>query len=356
MTWQGIEGHDDVVEQFRQRLASGRLASTYLFVGIPGIGKRTFALKLAKALLCPVRPAELLDPCGSCPSCQQVEAGIHPDVLRVAKPAEKSDIPVQLLIGSKEKRMQEGLCHDISLKPFMGGRRIAIIDDADYLNEEGANCLLKTLEEPPPRSIMILIGSSADRQLPTIRSRCQWVRFRPLDTDVAARLLLSQEVVSDSAEARRLAERAQGSLERAREIADPALWSLRKQFLTRLAEPRMSSVELAKMLGPFIDEAGKEAPARRARARQVVGFAIEYYRQLLRGLGGAALEVDDELFQIVQRGLTSFQGDEETAAACIERSLDTLTHIDRNAHQAAWLECWLDDLERLLTGKSPAMR
>jgi DNA polymerase-3 subunit delta' len=356
MSWQGIEGHDEVVEQFRQRLAAGRLASTYLFVGPPGIGKRTFALKLAQALLCSTRAAELLDPCGKCPSCLQVLAGSHPDVLRVVKPADKSEIPLQLLIGSKEKRMQEGLCHDISLKPFMGGRRIAIIDDADFLNEEGANSLLKTLEEPPPRSIMILIGTTADRQLPTIRSRCQWVRFRPLSVELTARLLVSQEIVSDAAEAQRLAEHAQGSLERAREIADPALWSLRKQFLGRLAEPRMSSVELTKMLGPFIDEAGKEAPARRARARQVVGFAVEFHRQLLRGLGGASLVADDEMAEMVERALQTFRGDEETAAACIERSLDALTHIDRNAHQSAWLECWLDDLERILTTRTPAAR
>ncbi len=69
--------------------------------------------------------------------------------------------------------MREGLCHDIALKPFMGGRKVAIIDDADDLNEEGANCLLKTLEEPPPHSVLILIGTSAERQLPTIRSRAR---------------------------------------------------------------------------------------------------------------------------------------------------------------------------------------
>ena len=78
--------------------------------------------------------------------------------------------------------MREGLCHDIALKPFRGGRKIAIIDDADYLNQEGANCLLKTLEEPPEKSVIILIGTSQQRQLPTIRSRCQIVRFAPLST------------------------------------------------------------------------------------------------------------------------------------------------------------------------------
>ena len=171
MSWQGIAGHDEIVARFRTMLARGRLASTFLFVGPAGVGKRTFATRLAAALLCQTQPPAALDPCGVCSSCLQVAAGTHPDLLRVSKPADKSFIPLELFIGPKEKRMQQGLCHDISLKPFMGGGRVAIIDDADYLNEEGANSLLKTLEEPPPQSVLILIGTSADRQLPTIRSR-----------------------------------------------------------------------------------------------------------------------------------------------------------------------------------------
>ncbi|MEX2186270.1 MAG: AAA family ATPase, partial [Pirellulales bacterium] len=166
MPWQGLQGHDEVADRFRRILARGRLASTFLFVGPDGIGKRTFAMKLAQALLCAERPEADLDPCGRCESCVQATAGTHPDILTIAKPAEKSELPVALFIGTKEKRMQEGLCHDLSLKPFFGRRRVAVIDDADYLNEEGANCLLKTLEEPPPRSLLILVGTSLERQLP----------------------------------------------------------------------------------------------------------------------------------------------------------------------------------------------
>jgi len=103
----------------------------------------------------------------------------HPDFYIVEKPADKSSIPLALFVGDDDHRMREGLCHDIGLKPFMGGRKVAIIDDADHLNEEGANCLLKTLEEPPPCSVLILIGTSADKQLPTIRSRCQTIRLVP---------------------------------------------------------------------------------------------------------------------------------------------------------------------------------
>jgi DNA polymerase III subunit delta' len=344
--WQGIEGHDDVVEQFRRGLKRGRLASTFLLVGPAGTGKHAFALKLAQALLCQTVPPERLEPCGECPGCRQVLAGTHPDLLRICKPAERSFIPIDLLIGSGDRRMHEGLCHDISLKPFMGGRRVAIIDDADLLNEEGANCLLKTLEEPPPRSVMILIGTSANRQLPTIRSRSQVIRFRPLPAETIARLLLEQEITTDAAEARRLAAYSEGSLARARELADADLWRFRGELLERLARPQLDSVGLAKAVGAFVDAAGKEAAPRRARARQIVVFAAEFYRQLARRQAGAPLTDDTELSRLVEQAAQSI--DEETAADCAERSLEALSHIDRNANQATWIECWLDDLGRLV--------
>ena len=121
--------------------------------------------------------------------------GTHPDVHLLARPADKAFIPVELFIGDKEHRMREGLCYDISLKPYSGRRKVAIIDDADYFNKEGANCLLKTLEEPPPKSVLILIGTSEQRQLPTIRSRCQVVRFRPLAESDVAEILVEQGLV-----------------------------------------------------------------------------------------------------------------------------------------------------------------
>lgn len=351
MSWQGIEGHDDVVEQFRRSLARGRLAHTYLFVGPQGVGKHAFARKLAQMLLCQTNAPEEMNPCGQCPSCVQASAGTHPDLIEVCKPAEKSEIPVQLLIGSGERRMHEGLCHDISLKPFMGGRRVAIIDDADHLNEEGANCLLKTLEEPPPRSVMILVGTSADRQLPTIRSRSQIIRFGRLTEGLVASILAKEGVAANFDDARRLASYSEGSIARARELADPELWKFRAELLSRLAEPQWDSVRLAKAVLTFVDEAGKEAPLRRARARQLVAFAADFYRQLMRRLTGAPLTGDAELDAIVGRAVITWPADDETAAACVDRCLDALAHIDRNANQAIWIECWLDDLALLASGR-----
>lgn len=345
MSWQGIEGHDDVAERFRRALASGRLASTFLFVGPEGIGKRAFALKLAQALLCQRSPAEQLAPCGVCEACAQVLAGTHPDLLQVAKPADKSAIPIDLLIGSGEQRMHEGLCHDLSLRSFFGGRKVAILDDADYLNVEGANALLKTLEEPPPNSIIILIATSVERQLPTIRSRSQVVAFRPLEPQVIVRLLLSEGAVEDEATAHRLAHYAEGSLGRAAMLAEPALWEFRAELLRELAKVPCDSVELARRTLAFVDAAGKEAAPRRERARQLMTFAAELYRQLLRNVSGMPTPADADLAAAIEQ-LRRARFDDELAAACIDRCLEAIQHIDRNVHQATAIECWFDDLGR----------
>ena len=325
MSWQNIEGHDTTVGHFRRALSRERLASSFLFVGPAGIGKRTFALRFAKALLCDVNDEAMMEPCGTCSSCKQVDAETHPDIIAVAKPKDRAYLPIDLLIGDKEHRMRQGLCHDISLKPFKGGRKIAIIDDADLLNVEGANALLKTLEEPPPRSVLILIGTSPARQLPTIRSRCQTIRFDPLSPEIISKLLLQQEVVSTPEEAARIAERAEGSLETAIELADPALWEFRERLFTQLNQPRLASVRTSTMVSKFVDEAGREAPMRRARLRHVIGFAIEFYRA--------------RLIQLCNDPDAS-----EQVASRLERSLDALGQIDRNANQTTLIECWLDDL------------
>jgi DNA polymerase-3 subunit delta' len=343
--WQGIEGHDRIVARFRRAISLGRLASTFLFVGPEGIGKRSFAVALARSLLCERRDEAQLDACGMCPSCVQVEARTHPDLHIVGLPEGKSSIPIKLLIGEDETRMREGLCFDISLKPFSGKRKIAIIEDADYLNRaEVANCLLKTLEEPPPRSLLILVGTSESKQLPTIRSRSQVVRFAPLNPEIVERLLVEKRLVADAAEAKRLAAQSDGSLTRAMELADPDLWQFRADLLAALAREPLESYRLAQSLVPFVDAAGKEAPPRRARARQVIRFAVEFYRRLLQRQVGAGELSGSEDERYVTAAIKAGQSDPEATAARIERSLEALSHIDRNANQTTLLEAWLDDL------------
>jgi DNA polymerase III subunit delta' len=340
---QAIRGHGAVAERFRRALERGRLASSFLFVGPAGIGKRAFALQLAQALLCERATETELAPCGACPSCRQVAGGNHPDVSIIEKPADKAFIPVELFIGDAEHRMQSGLCSQIALKPFSGRRKIAIIDDADYLNKEGANSLLKTLEEPPPKSLLILIGTSEQRQLPTIRSRCQVIRFRPLAEHDVAEILLSKGFCEDSRLATSAAAESQGSIERAQMWLDSAVLDFRKELFAALASSDANQQETAKLVSQFVDAAGKESAVKRQRLRHVASMAAEFYRAVLVFGQTNASQAESETEAMAVRA-ASWMNTNEGALACLELCEKALGGVDANANQATLIEWWLDEL------------
>jgi len=293
-----------------------------------------------------------------------VLAGNHPDLHIVGKPPDKSFIPLETFVGERERRMREGLIYELSLKPFLGGRKIAIIDDADYLHAESANCLLKTLEEPPPRTVIILIGVSPARQLPTIRSRCQLVRFQPLEPEMVQEILLREQTATDPAEARRLALLSEGSLERARQLADAHLWDFRKTLWIGLSQARLDPLGLAEQVSAQVESAGQEASARRERLRVIVGMAAEYYRQVLYQHSGGQergplqapprepskpgssqaprtwMFLDPQETEAIQNWGAGL----EAAAERLDRCLEAAEQIDRNANLALLIEAWLVDL------------
>ncbi len=285
-------------------------------------------------------------PAGIAPVAQVI-AGTHPDLIQISRPPGKSDIPVGILKGDDKKPeypVEQSLLFNLALRPFYGGRKVAIVDDADDLNAEGANCLLKTLEEPPPRSVLILISTGVDRQLPTIRSRAQIVRFQPLDPAIVSRLLVEQGIVSDPNEAHRLAAQSGGSMTRAVKLADPQLWQFRRELLNQLSQSPLPSVVMAQAVLKFADELGKEASARRDRLRLVIGFAVDFFRHLFRQQAGLPMDPDSELAAAVKRAAAAGAWDLESAGEAAQRSLEALAQIDRNANLNTLIEAWLDDL------------
>lgn len=324
--WQGVRGHDAVLERFRQSLACGRLASTYLFVGPEGIGKRTFAEALTKVLLCENPDEVTLAPCNSCESCKMHAAGNHPDIDRIARPEGKRTLPIDLFLGDREHRNKEGMCHNLAMRPMLGHRRVAIIDDADWLSPESANCLLKTLEEPPPRAVIILIGTSRSRQLPTILSRCQIVRFHPLPAAELGPLLVEHGLATDVSAAETLASEADGSLSKAVELADEELREARSRLATQLTSPQMDLPRLSADLTGLITSAGKDAEARRQRFRTLLSSAIATFSQMLPK--GTLSETD-------------------YALSALDRCLEAEEQLGRNANQNTLMESWLDDLAEL---------
>ncbi len=335
MTWKRLRGHEAVVEALARAIRRGRLAHAYLFTGPSGVGKRTFAVELAKALLCDkgggASPGEVPEACDRCPACIQVEAGTHPDFHAAARPPESQEFPVEL--------MRE-LCRSFALKPARGRGKIVVLDGADDLNEEAANCFLKTLEEPPPRSVLILVGSSADRQLPTIVSRCQVIRFAPLPPDLVDELL-GEQGVEDARLRGRLVRVSGGSPGAARELADPSLWEFRDGFLAALARPGADPVKLARSLMDFVEDAGKESIAQRRRARLVLRLLVDFLRDALAvALGGTPRRTVPEDLPPLET--LAGRAGPDLLLALLERSLEADRHLERNVQLVLVLEALLD--------------
>jgi DNA polymerase-3 subunit delta' len=348
-------GHHKTIESFEKLFLRGNMASTYLFVGQEGIGKRLFAEGLAEALLCRNRPAGKLQACGSCPGCIQVRTGSHPDVLRVSKPADKNVLPIELFVGDREHRSETGLCRDIRMRPQVGTRRIAIIDDADYLNQESGNVLLKTLEEPPPGALIILIGSSSHRQLKTILSRCQLVRFSDLTPSEIVAALQAQANWEYEHDINQLSLAADGSVETAIVLTDSHFADFRSEWIRQLATGDPGSNDFGASIVKFAEEGVKEAALKRERMYFVADQGVRFYSQLLRQFSGSSAVGDDILLQAVELARQKWQAPLSHLSDSIDRLCDFETHIETNANSANAVDLLLSDLHRLHLGQSTVL-
>jgi len=353
MLWSNLRRHAPQVEMLRRAVQRGRVAHAYLFVGPDGIGKRLVAQRIAQCLFCQRVPDDQLDACGTCPGCKQVLAGTHPDLLTIGRPPGKRDLPIELILGPEENRGREGLLHDLSLHPMSATRRIAIIDDADTMNEESANALLKTLEEPPSGAILFLISPSLEALLPTIRSRCQKIQFAPLTDDELSSLVVQLGWETDRAAADAVAALSEGSLATAKQLLDPQLRKLRDQLHTRLSEPKLASTPLADESIALIEEIASDTAEQRQVASWLLRFAIAFYRNALeRGLAGDTGPAWNAL-------LSHAGGEEREAAdlagAAIDRCVLADLHIQQMMPVPLCIEGWAEDLARIHRGSLPQM-
>jgi DNA polymerase-3 subunit delta' len=197
-----VVGQEEAIGMLREGFGRARLHHSLLFVGPRGVGKHTTARALAGALLCERGGA---DACGECVPCRRVIAGTHPDLASMELPDARRELSID------QVRLMQGA---LGRRPIAGTRRVVIVDDAETLSEAAQNAFLKTLEEPPPESFLILVSATGSALRPTVRSRCQRVTFRPLDAATLERVLIERfEKPAD--EARELADHAEGSLGRA---------------------------------------------------------------------------------------------------------------------------------------------
>lgn len=177
MNFDQIRGHRKILELLTRVVHTKRLAHAYVFSGLEGIGKRLTALALAKNLLCSSGGGKS---CGTCSACIQVDRGSHPDLM-IIEP-EKGVITIDCIRNLKR---------ELSRKSFSGGYKVCLIDDAEKMNLQSENALLKTLEEPTPDTVIILITGKPYRLLPTVLSRCQHLKFQPLALFDASELIMA---------------------------------------------------------------------------------------------------------------------------------------------------------------------
>lgn len=331
-----------MVAQLRNAAGKGRLGHTLLFAGPHGVGKRVAAMALAQSLFCSHHSEQELEACGECPPCRQVLAGTHPDLITVARPEGKSTIPIALLLGEDELRGKSGLCYELSLRPLVGSRKVAMIDEAEYLGDEAANALLKTLEEPPPGAVLILIADAPESLLATIRSRCQVVRFGPLSGDELAPLIVSQGLAPDEATARTIARLGDGTLVQARSLVEPELRERRDVVFGALSAVPFNPVDLARTLWGQIESAASDTSEQRAHALWVVRFVTDFYRQVLHALTGQPV-ADSRAGSYAAR-LPDSPDAIDRIGQLIDRSLSAESEIEGNATVALWLEVFLQSL------------
>jgi len=207
MPFDKILGQTRPLTILRRMLDAGRIPHACMFTGIAGIGKYTTAKAFAKALNCSEHSSDF---CDTCTPCKKINSDIHPDIT-VIEP-EKNIIKIDQI-----RRLQQS----IAFSPLEANWRIVIIDQAESMNKEAANCLLKTLEEPPPATVLILTVNSTSKILPTILSRCQKIAFIPLTKNDMQAVLAQEGIPSDQALA--VIPHAHGSLYRARMLLDATL-------------------------------------------------------------------------------------------------------------------------------------
>jgi len=318
----GIVGHDWAVGLLARSLEAGTIAHAYLISGPRGVGKRTLARTLAQALNCLEPPR-----CGRCRACRLIGRDAHPDVRTLTRPADKKNLGIDEI-----KELRE----DAVLKPLEARRKVYLLREAETLSEPAANALLKTLEEPPPGVVLLLTTTDASLLLPTVVSRCQHLRLRPVAwTSVAAHLEAAAGLPRPEAE--RLADLAAGRIGWAlRAAAEPALLAAREQALAQLqaalAGSRLERLRLAAGLA-------ESWSARQDGVRETLETWRDWWRGcLLASLGARGDGPTTEV--------PAFAGDLTSCWRALARVQQTLADLDANVHPRLALEALLLALPR----------
>ena len=330
MPFRTITGHRHLLDLIARAVTRGTLPPSVIFAGPEGVGKRLTAVALAQLMNC-AAPDTVRGPdgCGTCPSCKRIARGVHADVLLI-EPGETGAIKIDQVRDAIERA---------AYRPFEGRRRVVIVDDADTVSPEAQNALLKTLEEPPAASTFVLVTSRPDMLLPTVRSRCQQLRFGRLSPADVASVLMREHAFAE-ADAHAAAALSDGSIGLALDGGTEAFVDAREaatgllETVAASNDPRRRLEGAKALTGAARGGSDREELARRLRALS----------SILRDLGALLSRADErclanaDLRPLLQRLQRSFDGERALRAfSAVDRALSAL---DRNASPkivADWL-------------------
>jgi DNA polymerase-3 subunit delta' len=317
--WQ-LVGQDRAVTLLQRNLELGSVAHAYLVVGPPHVGKMTLALELAQALNC--EAAE--PPCGECDPCQKVASGKHADVQVIGLSANgNANDKLRTEISIEQVREMQ---HSASLPPFEGKYKVFIIDGAELMSNEAANCLLKTLEEPSEGVVFILLTANDSVLLTTVISRCQKLELRPLAVP-QLETALNERRSLESAKAGLLARLCHGRLGWALTAADDeSLLEKRDQLLEKLLEVIRGDNEAR---FDYAAQLAAQFSQNRALVREVLDLWLDWWRDLLLvklGSSDTVTNIDHEA-ELVEMGqnyslaqIRAFLGSIQAAAEQLEQN------------------------------------
>jgi DNA polymerase-3 subunit delta' len=345
--------------------ASDRLPHGFIFCGPSGVGKALAARALANTLLCdkPIRGSSTVapEPCGQCDQCRLTQRQAHPDLNWFRKPLEKSELTIGVVTRREGSPDGFTINESVQFKPMQARCRVTVIEDAELMNTAAANAFLKTFEEAPDGSYLVLLVTALDRLLPTIRSRGRLVRFRALPDAFVSELLARDHQLS-APDAAVVARFAEGSMARAAELVRSDFSALRRKVLealTRLDGP--AALVLADEINDWASEQAKseiqtdakveENTLRRLYLKRALALVASLLRDaaLVRaGVPQSQLMNPDAAALI---GQLSSRLTPEALHAAARQFVDWQSAVDRNAHNQLLMENACLELSRLASVK-----
>jgi DNA polymerase-3 subunit delta' len=322
MPFSQIVGQDRAIRSLRSSLRKGAISHAYLFFGPEGIGKKLTAFGLAKAVNC---LQQVEDFCGSCDACRRIEKGLHPDFFFVEPEG----------VNVKVDQLRD-LQSSIRYRPYLAKKKVCIIDQAERMTSSAANSILKTLEEPPLDTIIILVSSSLEQILPTIRSRCRTIQFSPLLIRDLERLI-TEKMALPPEKARVLAILAAGSIGRA-QVLDLATLQEKREELFKL----MKGLSSSSAIEVLFNQAKKLADGKNPDdLHQFLDLWVYWYHDLwkyqISGDEKNLINIDQiENIRQQSRKLPSHQIEKN-----IQLIEDTCTALQRNANKQLALEAMM---------------